>query len=130
MKTRRPHVLPGYVIYGFFVLGLVSALAFRAIIILMRAEPDWVRPAWYVGITGYLLFFLYRYIITRKRKRAIASYGLLEKVRSDTPLSEEEREVVAYLLNSITSSMEDLNYGIIFVLSLLAILADLWLSLL
>ena len=61
MPRERPHILPGYVIYGFFVMGLLSALAFRAIIVLIRVEPAWVRPVWYVGITGYLLFFLYRY---------------------------------------------------------------------
>ncbi len=130
MPERKPHVVPPYVIYGFFTLGLVSAVAFRAIIVLMRLEPAWVRPVWYVGICGYVLFFLYRYRISRKRKHAIEEYGLIEKLRSGEPCGPEEREVILYLLSSIKSSMEDLNYAIIFLLSLLAIAADIYLGLL
>lgn len=120
--------MPHAVIYGFFLLGLLSAIAFRVIIVVGHVEPEWVRPVWYVGVVGYLFFFLYRYSISKKRKRAIDQYNLVEKVRNEDCLSAEDREVVAYLLSSIKKSLEDLNYGIIFILSILAILADLILS--
>jgi hypothetical protein len=75
MKTHQPHIVPKYVTYGFFLLGFLSAVAFRAIIVLQRMEPNWVRPVWYIGTVGYLLFFLYRFEITKKRKKAISDYG-------------------------------------------------------
>lgn len=115
-------------IYGFFAVGILSAVAFRAIIIVQHVEPRWIRPVWYIGTAGYFLFFLYRYRIARKRKKAIADYRLMEKVRANACLDEEDREVVLYLLSSLSSSREDLNYAIIFVLSILAILADIALS--
>lgn len=126
--NRSPHILPKYIIYGFFVIGLISAIAFRAIIVFQHLEPSWVRPAWYAGIIGYIFFFLYRYRITKKRKKAIDDFQLIAKVKANTCLTEEDRETVLYLLSSIKSSPEDLNYAIIFILSILAILADVLLS--
>jgi len=127
MKTQNPHTVPKYVTYGFFLLGLFSAIAFRAIIVFQQLEPDWVRPAWYIGTVGYLLFFLYRFEITKKRKKAISEYGLIEKVDSET-LTDEDRQALLYLLSSIKVSLEDMNYAIIFFLSIGAIAADIILS--
>ena len=127
--NRRPHILPKYIIFGFFVIGLISAIAFRAIIVFQHLEPSWVRPVWYAGIVGYIFFFLYRYRITKKRKKAIDDFELIDKVKANACLTEEDREIVLYLLSSIKSSPEDLNYAIIFILSILAILADILLTL-
>lgn len=128
MKKKLPHTFPAYIIHGFFLIGLVSAFAFRSIIVFQRLEPAWVRPVWYVGILGYCGFFLYRFVITKKRKNAIRDYELIEKVKANACLSEEDREVVIYLLSSIKKSPEDINYLVIFILSILAILVDIFFS--
>jgi hypothetical protein len=128
MENSRPHIVPKYVVYSFFLIGIVSAIAFRAIIVLQHLEPSWVRPVWYIGTAGYVLFFLYRYRITRKRKKAVADFQLIEKIRANACLQDEDREVLLYLLSSIRLSLEDINYAIIFVLSVIAVAADLVLS--
>lgn len=130
MTNRKlPHTVPGYISSGFFLLGIVSAIAFRIIIIFQRIEPEWVRPVWYIGVLGYIGFFMYRYAIARKRKKVIRDFELIEKVRANACLSEDEREVVTYLLSSLKKSHEDTNYLIIFLLSIISILVDLLLSL-
>lgn len=121
---KHPHTVPRSVIHGFFLLGVFSAVAFRIIIVFQHVEPAWVRPVWYAGVIGYIVFFLYRYHISKKRKKAIHDYGLIGKLKANACLSDDDRDVVIYLLSSITKSMEDLNYYIIFILSLLAIAAD------
>ena len=126
--TDKPHVVPKYVIYTFFVLGLISAVAFRGIIIFQHLDPSWVRPVWYIGTLGYFLFFLYRYMITKKRKHAVETFQLIDKVKTDAHLTNEDREVILYLLSSIRYSLEDINYAIIFILSVLAIAVDLILT--
>jgi hypothetical protein len=128
MENKRPQIVPKYVVYIFFLLGLVSAIAFRAIIIFQHLEPSWVRPVWYIGTAGYFLFFLYRYRITRKRKKAVEKFQLIEKIRENACLQADDRDVLLYLLSSIKLSLEDINYAIIFVLSVLAVAADLYLS--
>jgi len=128
MEGSKPHILPNSVVYGFFLVGLVSAVAFRAIIIFQHLEPSWVRPVWYIGTAGYLLFFLYRYRISRKRKAAIEDFQLIEKIRANACLQDADREVLLYLLSSLKRSLEDFNYALIFLLSVLAVVADLFLS--
>jgi len=128
MEKHRPHTVPKSVIYAFFVLGLVSAIAFRGIIVFQHLEPTWVRPVWYIGTIGYFFFFLYRYMITKKRKHAIENYQLIEKLKANTCLEEQDREVVLYLLSSVKFSLEDINYALIFILSVLAIVADIALT--
>src|SRR5215213_7267337 len=65
-----PKIVPKPVIVGFFLLGLLSSVAFRAIILLQKYRPGWVRSVWYFGVLGYMAFFMYRYYISHRRKRA------------------------------------------------------------
>lgn len=120
----KPHTLPSTVVNLFFILGLLSALSFRALIIIKELQPDWFRPVWYGGITGYIIFFSYRYIISVKRKKTITDYDLISKIRRGT-LSVEDREVLEYILASLQKSRENLNYLFIFVSSAVAIILDL-----
>ena len=120
-----PKIVPKPVIIGFFLLGLLSSVAFRAIILLQKYSPDWVRPVWYFGVLGYMLFFVYRYAISQRRKRAIEHTGIIGKIRDGEPLSTDDRDAALYLLNSVRKSQEDWNYLAIFVLSILAIALDL-----
>jgi hypothetical protein len=129
MEQNKIHIVPKYVMYSFFILGLLSAIAFRSIIIFQGIEPLWVRPVWYIGTIGYFLFFLYRYNISKKRKKAVEKFQLIEKLETNACLTEKDREVVLYLLSSIKFSLEDINYAIIFLLSVLAVIADVILTL-
>lgn len=120
-----PKIIPKPVIFGFFLLGLLSSVAFRAIILLQKYEPTWVRPVWYFGVLGYMLFFMYRYYISQRRKHAIAHSNIIEKIRAGETLNNDEREAALYLLKSVRASQEDWNYLAIFVLSIAAIVLDL-----
>jgi len=125
---HHPHTLPRPVIYLFMGIGLVSAVAFRLLTIFAELAPELVRPAWYVGVCGYILFFSYRYAITEKRKKVIRENRLEEKIAQGRPLTEEDREVISYLLASLTKSKENVNYLFIFVMSALAVAVDLLLA--
>ena len=120
-----PKIIPKPVIVGFFLLGLFSSIAFRAIILLQKYSPGWVRPVWYFGVLGYMLFFMYRYYISQRRKRTIAHTDVIEKIRTGAALNQEEREAALYLLKSVRASQEDWNYLAIFVLSIVAIALNL-----
>lgn len=124
MTTSTPVLSPRYKMVGAFWLGLATAIAIRALIVLNHVLPDWVRPVWYFAVIGNFVFFFYRYQITSKRKRAIRDHHLIEKISANQPLSVAERDVLIYLLNSIKMSPEHLNYLIIFFFSLLAIAID------
>src|SRR5947209_8556699 len=120
-----PKIVPKTVIITFFLIGLLSSVAFRAIILFQKFSPGWVRPVWYFGVIGYMMFFMYRYGISVRRKRTIAQTNIIEKVEAGAPLSADDREAALYLLSSIQKSREDWNYLAIFVLSVVAIALDL-----
>jgi uncharacterized membrane protein len=126
--ARLPHTVPVSVINLFFLIGVMSAVAFRALIVFNHIHPEWFRPVWYLGTIGYVIFFLYRYWISHKRKQAIRQYALLDKLQGPGELTGEERAVLVYLLSSLAKSREDLNYLLIFFLSIVAVGADLLLS--
>jgi hypothetical protein len=119
-----PKIIPKPIIITVFLIGLLSSLAFRAIIIFQKLCPGWVRPVWYFGVIGYMLFFMYRYAISQRRKRTIAQSEIIQKLNSGATLSSDDRQAALYLLNSISKSPEDWNYLAIFVLSLAAIALD------
>jgi len=125
--STTPKLVPKPIIVGFFVVGMLSSVAFRAIILFQKYSPNWVRPVWYFGVIGYMLFFMYRYYISLRRKRTIAQSGLMEKIRAGVALSAEDRDAALYLLNSVRKSQEDWNYLAIFILSIVAIGLDLFL---
>ena len=127
-NNHTPQTLPASVINLFFVIGLLSALAFRVLIVFVHLKPDYFRPVWYTGIIGYIFFFLYRYWISQKRRKAIEQYDLIDKLKHGQELSDGDRSVVIYLLDSIRKSRENLNYLFIFGLSLIAVLLDIILT--
>lgn len=124
---QKPHTLPVPIINLFFAVGVLSAVAFRALLIIQHLMPTLFRPVWYGGIFGYIIFFAYRFAITRKRRQAIERFRLIEKIQANACLGDEDREVVVYLLSSLVKSRENLNYLIIFLLSILAVGIDLFL---
>ena len=124
-----PKAFPKPVAAVVFLIGLISAVSFRAIILVQYFSPLLVRALWYLAVITNFLFFLFRYHISRKRKRAINAPELIAKLEADQHLDTEEREAVAYLLTSIERSHENWNYLSIFILSALAILIDLMMSL-
>lgn len=128
MKTNK-HMLPAWCINSFFAVGIVSSVAIRLLIVFNHVARDWIRPAWYAGVSGYLVFFAYRYWISRRRRRLIERHGLIEKLAGGEPLTPDEKGALEYVVQSVYRSRESLNYLAIFALSFAAIAADLALSL-
>ena len=120
-----PKLLPRSVIFSFFWIGLLSSLAFRVLILCQKYQPSLVRPMWYVGVVGYMFFFMYRYYISQRRKRTIARSEIIAKISTGANLSVDDRAAALYLLNSIRKSQEDWNYLAIFVMSIVTIALDL-----
>jgi len=127
--TNLPKTVSPFVIYLFLVIGLLSAVSFRLLTIINTFTPALFRPVWYFGVIGYIFFFAYRYHISEKRKNAIRTNHLLEKIQGTGEISSEDRALITYVLTSIIKSKENLNYLFIFVLSIAAVAVDILLAL-
>jgi hypothetical protein len=115
---------PKPVITFFFLLGVVSAIAFRSLTIAQKTHPHLVRTIWYIAVLGYILFFYYRYSIARRRRETVEKHGLIRKLESDAPLSVGDRQHLHYIVSSLMKSKEIHNYHLLFLLSILAIVVD------
>lgn len=125
---RNKYLMPASIIHSFFIIGLLSSLSIRLIILFKHLQPDFIRPAWYCGVIGYVFFFAYRYYITLKRKRLIINNGLISKIGSLQELASNDRELLEYVVTSIVKSREHINYMFIFASSIVAIIIDLILA--
>ncbi len=119
--------LPKYVINFFFVLGIVGAISFRILIFTDRIDPSLTKVVWYIGVLGYLFFFMYRYYISKKRRAVIEESKILQKISDGEKLSQDDIAVAKYIFGSILKSKENINYLVIFILSFVVIFMDLFL---
>jgi hypothetical protein len=119
--------LPKWVVYLFFIIGIISAFSFRVMILV---EDEFVaRIFWYIAVIGYIFFFFYRYLIAKKRTRIIDQYHLCEKFEKDECLDRKSQKAALYIVASLHKSREKYNYYLIFLFSAIAIALDILLTL-
>ena len=45
----------------FFIIGLVVTVSIRVVTVLMNVNPVYGKAAWYIGVSGFLAFFIYKF---------------------------------------------------------------------
>ncbi|UCC94770.1 MAG: hypothetical protein JSW40_08155 [Candidatus Omnitrophota bacterium] len=124
----KPETFPKPAIFFTFIIGVLCAAGFRSLTIIDVLYPHLVRPVWYFAVIGYIYFFAYRYHIANKRKKVITENDLLSKLRQDKEITKEDKEFISYILASLIRSKESINYFFIFIMSIVAILLDIFIS--
>lgn len=117
-------VLPKWLINLFLWIGLSAGIAVRLLMILNRWYPPAAVFVWRFAMASYCIFFLYRYIIGRRRRGIVVKHRLIENIREAKGLDETTREGTIYILRSIVRSKELFNYMFICILSLAALILD------
>ncbi len=107
----------------YFVLAILSIIAYRSIIILNNISGFWVSFAWYLGTISITIYYLHRYKISKKRLAIIKAYKLDEKIELLSVLDVHDKEALHYLLESLESSTERWNYLLTFSTTILALIA-------
>ena len=105
----------------FFVIGVIGAIGFRAILFLNIVNPFFGIISWYVAVIAYLLFYSYRWFIDYKRTSIIVKNKLKEKTQQNK-LDVKDRDNIIKLLDSLLVSKAKWNYFILFFISILAII--------
>ncbi|MCX7956737.1 MAG: hypothetical protein N2643_02435 [Endomicrobia bacterium] len=106
----------------FFVIGLIATIAIRAIGIFSNILGEiGVKISWYVGVVGFLLFFIYKYNFETKRRRIIFENAILEKISINSELEQKDKEVLGSLICSLISTKDAINYFVIFFTSAISL---------
>lgn len=108
----------------YFWAGIVATFAYRAIVVLNFYSATWVKIFWYIGTIGFILYFIHRFDISKKRSALIVEHRLREKLDKNTldKLTPDDEEALAYILKTLVSSKEKWNYYAIFIMSALALI--------
>ena len=112
----------------FFIIGLIATVAIRVVTVLMHMRPIYGKIAWYTGITGFLVFFVYKFRISRARAESIARHNLVEKINQKTQLESEDITLIGAILCGLSSKKEIVNYLFIFSLSALALILAIYMD--
>jgi len=107
----------------FFIVGLIATIAIRVVTVLIHLNPLYGQIAWYIGVGGFLLFFIYKFKIDSARYKIIKENGLMLKILRNEELKNEDRQVLSAILCALASSKDRINYFVIFASSALALIA-------
>lgn len=112
----------------FFIIGIIATIAIRIVIVLMPVYPAYGKLAWYIGVGGFFLFFLYKFKVSNNRAELIKSSDLVGKIRDKKELSHEDYSLINGILCSLSSKKERINFFFIFGLSALALIIALYID--
>ena len=98
----------------------------RLVTVLMHLKPIYGKAAWYIGLSGFFIFFLYKYSLLKTRSRQIDRQSLLTKINKKEQLDNDDYVLLSTLLCSIKSKKERLNFFFIFGFSAIAIVIALY----
>jgi len=111
------------------MIGLVATVAMRVVTVLMHLDPLYGKLAWYTGLIGFFLFFVYKFRVSQARSRVILRSNLIQKINESRNLTEEDYSTIAALLCGIDSKKERTNYFFIFGLSAITLVIALYIDL-
>ena len=112
----------------FFIIGLIATIAIRIVTVLINVEPIYGKIAWYVGVAGFFIFFIYKFKVNQTRASLVHDRDLLAKINQQDRLSEEDYKIIGAILCSISSKKERINYFFIFGLSAIALLLAIYMD--
>jgi len=110
-----------YTSWLFFIIGIIATIAVRVVTVLMDVNPFYGKIAWYIGICGFLVFFIYKFKVNQTRARIIQRKDLIGKLRGKQKLTDEEYDMIGALLCGISSKKERINFLFIFAVSAIAL---------
>jgi hypothetical protein len=110
----------------FLFTGLIATIAVRVVNIAMDFSPFWAKVAWYIGIMGFLIYFLYKYRQHRAKRRFLVNSDIIQNLKKGSVLSAEETEFLSSILCSLRSRKDSTNYFFIFFTSALALLIGIY----
>ena len=106
----------------FFIIGLIATIAIRAVTVLIHIGPVYGQIAWYVGVSGFFIFFIYKFKIDQARARLIKGSRLMDKISQGDEIGREDRELIGSVLCALSSNKDRINSFLIFASSAIALI--------
>lgn len=105
----------------FFLVGLAATVAIRVVTVLIHVDPIYAKIAWYIGVGGFFIFFVYKFRVNQGRAKLIIQQDLVDKINDKKQLTEDDYNLIGVILCALSSRKERINYFFIFALSAIAL---------
>lgn len=112
----------------FFIIGLIATIAIRVVTVLAHLNPIYAKIAWYIGVGGFFIFFVYKFRVSQARVKNITQKKLVERINHQEKLTGEDYSLIGAILCGLSSKKERINYIFIFALSALAIILAIYMD--
>jgi len=113
----------------FFIVGLIGAVGFRAVLIVNKFNFLLASLTWYVANLSYILYYLYRYYIEQKRRKILISSQLKYKLENNVELDENDKKSLRKIVDSLLVSKQNLNLIILIIMSVISLIIQVILDL-
>lgn len=111
-----------YAYWIFFIIGLIATIGIRVVTVLMHINSIYGRIAWYIGMSGFFLFFMYKFNVNRASTKLIEQQDIVNKISQKQQLTDGDYKLISEIFCSLSSRKERINYFFIFGLSSLALI--------
>ncbi|MFH1784023.1 MAG: hypothetical protein ABH868_03905 [bacterium] len=112
----------------FFLVGIIATIAIRIVTVLIYVNPLYGKIAWYIGVGGFFIFFMYKYRVNSARSKLIEEKNLVAKINNQKELSGEDYSLIGNILCGLSSKKETINYIFIFGLSAVVLLLAIYID--
>lgn len=117
-----------YTSWLFFIIGLIATIAIRVVTVLVHVNPLYGKIAWYIGVGGFFVFFIYKFKVNQVRAKLINQRNLVDKIVNQKQLTKEDFNLMSAILCALSSKKERINYIFIFGLSAIAIVLAIYMD--
>jgi len=112
----------------FFIIGLIATVAIRVVTVLIGLNPVYAKIAWYIGVGGFFIFFVYKFRVNQARSKSINQQDLVNKINQKKQLTNEDYSLISSILCGLSSNKERINYFFIFALSAIALILAIYID--
>jgi hypothetical protein len=107
-------------------ISLIATITIRLVNVVMDFSQLWAKIFWYMGVSGFFIFFLYKFRLDRSTQRQIDRMNLLDRLTDKEQLSVHEYDFLRGILCQLRSKKDTINYFFIFFTSGLALLLGIY----
>ena len=93
----------------YFIIGLIATVSVRLVSLFMDYNVIYAKIAWYVGVIGFFIFFLYKFRVETNRAKLIIEKNLMSKIRGNRQLEEDDYGLVSSILCGLSSNKDRIN---------------------
>ncbi len=72
----------------FFIIGIIATVAIRVVTVLIHLDPIYGKIAWYIGVGGFFIFFIYKFKVGQARVKLIEKMNLTGKINNNKELTQ------------------------------------------